>query len=101
MVDLFHEVIIHNVGIYQKQPTFSINQEARLQDLPHASCNADMGSTEVRKYRPLDETGHQLVGAAMRQLGLSARAYHRILKLARTNADLVGAERIEPAHIDS
>ncbi len=74
-------------------------QQARLQDLPHASCNADMGPTEVRKYCLLDETGHQLVGAAMRQLGLSARAYHRILKLARTIADLTASERIEPAHI--
>jgi len=74
-------------------------QETRLSELPHASCNSDMGPTEVRQYCPLDETGHQLVGAAMRQLGLSARAYHRILKLARTIADLAGAERIEPAHI--
>ncbi|MCO6453085.1 MAG: YifB family Mg chelatase-like AAA ATPase [Caldilineales bacterium] len=74
-------------------------QEARLRDVPHASCNADMGPTEVREFCRLDETGHQLVGAAMRQLQLSARAYHRILKLARTIADLAGSDRMEPAHI--
>jgi magnesium chelatase family protein len=63
------------------------------------SCNADMGPTEVRQYCLLDETGRGLVKAAMRQLGLSARAYHRILKLARTIADLAGAEAIETAHL--
>ncbi|NUQ36667.1 MAG: YifB family Mg chelatase-like AAA ATPase [Caldilineales bacterium] len=74
-------------------------QIERLRPTPHASCNADMGPTEVRQFCPLDEAGHQLIGAAMRQLGLSARAYHRVLKLARTIADLVGSERIERAHI--
>jgi magnesium chelatase family protein len=63
------------------------------------SCNADMGPTGVREYCPLDETGRGLVKAAMRQLGLSARAYHRILKLARTIADLAGADNIETAHL--
>jgi magnesium chelatase family protein len=41
----------------------------------------------------VDEAGHSLLGAAMRQLHTSARAYHRTLKLARTIADLHGAER--------
>jgi len=74
-------------------------QGQRLSQIPHASCNADMGPTEVRQFCPLDETGHQLIGAAMRQMGLSARAYHRVLKLARTIADLAGSERIESAHV--
>ncbi|MCD6519156.1 MAG: YifB family Mg chelatase-like AAA ATPase [Anaerolineae bacterium] len=62
-------------------------------------CNADMGPGEVRRFCTLDEVGHQLIKTAMRQLGLSARAYHRVLKLARTIADLAGSERIEPAHL--
>jgi magnesium chelatase family protein len=74
-------------------------QEARLKDVPHATCNADMGPTEVREFCRLDETGHQLIAAAMRQLHLSARAYHRVLKLARTIADLAESEIIRPAHI--
>ncbi len=74
-------------------------QEARLRDLPNALCNADMGPTEVRQFCRLDETGHSLIGAAMRQLNLSARAYHRILKLARTIADLAGSDEIRPAHL--
>ena len=63
------------------------------------SCNADMGPTEVRGFCQVDETGRQLLAAAMRQLNLSARAYHRILKLARTIADLAGSDRIQPAHL--
>jgi magnesium chelatase family protein len=63
------------------------------------TCNADMGVTEVRTVCRLDETGLGLVRAAMQQLQLSARGFHRILKLARTIADLAGSDRIEPAHL--
>jgi magnesium chelatase family protein len=63
------------------------------------TANCDMGPTQVRDYCQVDETGRQLLGAAMRQMQLSARAYHRILKLSRTIADLAGSERIQPAHI--
>jgi magnesium chelatase family protein len=62
-------------------------------------CNSDMRIAEVRKFCKLDETGDSLIRAAMSQLNLSARAYHRILKLARTIADLAGSENIQPAHL--
>lgn len=62
-------------------------------------CNADMGPAEVRQFCELDETGRSLIKAAMRQLGLSARAYHRVLKVARTIADLADSQRIEAAHL--
>jgi len=62
-------------------------------------CNADMGPGEMREYCQLDETGRGLMRAAMQQLGMSARAFHRVLKLARTIADLAGSERIQPAHL--
>jgi magnesium chelatase family protein len=61
--------------------------------------NADMGPAEVRRYCGLDGAGQRLMQAAMRQLHLSARAYHRVLKLARTIADLAGADEIGPAHL--
>jgi magnesium chelatase family protein len=62
-------------------------------------CNADMGPAEIRQFCELDEAGNQLLKAAMRQLQLSARAYHRVLKLARTIADLAGSEDIQTAHL--
>jgi magnesium chelatase family protein len=73
-------------------------QRARFAGTP-LSCNADMGATDVRKVCQLDETGRGLVRAAMQQLQMSARAFHRILKLARTIADLAGSERIETPHL--
>jgi magnesium chelatase family protein len=62
-------------------------------------ANADMGPAEVREYCGLDESGRSLVRAAMQQLQLSARAFHRILKLARTIADLEGASDIATQHL--
>jgi magnesium chelatase family protein len=61
--------------------------------------NADMGPAAVRQYCPVDEAGNSLLRAAMKQLHMSARAYHRILKLARTIADLAGSEQIETVHL--
>jgi magnesium chelatase family protein len=58
-----------------------------------------MGPAEIRDVCRLDETGEQLIRAAVRQLQLSARGYHRVLKLARTIADLAGADHIETAHL--
>jgi magnesium chelatase family protein len=63
------------------------------------TCNADMRPAEVRRFCALDDTGRSLMKTAMNQLQLSARAYHRVLKLARTIADLAGAENIQPAHL--
>mgnify|MGYP000220995697 CR=1 FL=1 len=62
-------------------------------------ANADMGPAEVRQFCELDEAGKQLMRAAMKQMNLSARAYHRILKLARTIADLAESEKIETHHL--
>jgi magnesium chelatase family protein len=63
------------------------------------ACNADMRPADVRKYCKLDDAGNALIRTAMAQLQLSARAFHRVLKLARTIADLAGSETIQPAHL--
>jgi magnesium chelatase family protein len=63
------------------------------------ACNAEMHPAEVRKFCALDESGRSLMKTAMTQMQLSARAYHRILKLARTIADLAGSESIATSHL--
>jgi magnesium chelatase family protein len=62
-------------------------------------CNAEMGPAQLRQFGRLDTAGQALLQAASRQLHLSARAYHRILKLARTIADLAEADQIAADHL--
>ncbi len=61
--------------------------------------NGDMGPAEVRQFCAIEEASRNLLRAAMQQMQLSARAYHRILKLARTIADLAGSDKIETPHL--
>jgi magnesium chelatase family protein len=61
--------------------------------------NAQMGPKEIEQFCELDETSQQLIKTAMNKLNLSARAYDRILKVARTIADLEQTECLNPAHI--
>ena len=63
------------------------------------TCNTEMGPTEVRDFCQTDASGEKLLKAAMQQLHLSARAYHRVLKLARTIADLAESEVIMANHV--
>lgn len=62
-------------------------------------CNADLGPGEVRDICQLDETGQRLMKSAMSQLNLSARAFHRVLKVARTIADLDGGATLQSVHL--
>ena len=62
-------------------------------------CNARMGPAEMRKFCDLDEASAELMKQAFEAMGLTARSYDRILKVARTVADLDGCENIEPQHI--
>jgi magnesium chelatase family protein len=63
------------------------------------TCKANIRVGEIRQFCRLQDEGQHLMRAAMTQLNLSARAYHRILKLARTIADLAGSEEIQSAHL--
>ncbi len=74
-------------------------QRSRFSETNGVSSNADMRPAEVRKFCDLDPTCTTLMKTAMSQLQLSARAYHRVLKLARTIADLAGSEKIGPSHL--
>ena len=61
--------------------------------------NADMRIGVIRQFCQLQPEGQSLMRSAMSQLNLSARAYHRILKLSRTIADLAGSEKIQSTHL--
>ncbi len=74
-------------------------QLQRFSKLHHIYNNGDMGSKEVRQFCKLDSAGSELLKMAMTKLGLSARAYDRILKVSRTIADLEESENILPQHI--
>ncbi len=74
-------------------------QEERFVEWKGIYCNAQMTSKLIRKFCLLDEVGTALIKNAMEKLGLSARAYDRILKVSRTIADLEGAENIKSEHL--
>lgn len=74
-------------------------QNRRFQNEEQIFCNAQMGPKQLREYCGLDEPSHALLQAATEKLGLSARAFDRILKVARTIADLDGQNTIAPNHI--
>jgi magnesium chelatase family protein len=74
-------------------------QQKRYQDKPKITCNARMGSRELKAHCELDEATLELLKFAMGDLRLSARAYDRILKVARTIADLAGSERLMSEHV--
>jgi magnesium chelatase family protein len=74
-------------------------QSVRYRNSDGVHCNAQIGSKQLREVCKIDEAGNQLLKTAMERLGLSARAYDRILKVARTVADLDNSEKIETNHL--
>jgi len=74
-------------------------QEKRFENNTRVHNNAQMNSKSVREICFLDDMGKKLLETAMERLNLSARAYDRILKVARTIADMEGSEKIQTAHI--
>jgi len=74
-------------------------QDARFKDYPDIHSNAMMPPQMVKDICAIDEAGRTLLKTAMERLGLSARAYDRILKVARTIADLAGTEEIQIQHL--
>ena len=74
-------------------------QTERFANYPRIHCNAQMTSKLLHQYAQPDSQGLQLLKNAMTRLNLSARAYDRILKVARTIADLEGSEKIQSQHL--
>lgn len=74
-------------------------QAERYQKKERIHCNAQMGLGEIEQYCKLDESSMRLLEKSVERLGLSARAYHRILKIARTIADMDGKLQLELSHV--
>ena len=74
-------------------------QHDRFAGRRNVSCNARMGTKELKQFCALDEPTLELLKMAMADMNLSARAYDRILKVARTIADLAGSERVIADHV--
>ena len=74
-------------------------QRRRFDGEHHIYANAHMGSKALRRYCPLTADGEDLLTTAINRLGLSARAYDRIIKVARTIADIAGSETIQTPHL--
>ncbi len=74
-------------------------QTARYKDYKGVHCNAQMTERMIHEFAEPDDAGIDMLRMAMERLSLSARAYSRILKVARTIADLEGAERVETPHL--
>ncbi|MGC9337321.1 MAG: YifB family Mg chelatase-like AAA ATPase [Candidatus Cloacimonadia bacterium] len=86
-------------AIRQRVNTARKIQLERFSHNPHIFSNADMESKHLRRYCKIDNECKQLLKVAIERLGLSARAYDRILKVSRTIADLEQSQDIKPAHI--
>jgi magnesium chelatase family protein len=84
--------------VAQRVAAARILQAARLEGA-ESRCNGEMGPDAIRRWARPDTDGRRLLEHASRSLGLSARAYHRILRVARTIADLGGADGITSAHL--
>ncbi len=84
--------------IQERVEAARVRQRRRFQGTPLTS-NADMGPREIEEYCRLDAAGENLMQQAARQMGLTARGYHRVLKVARTIADLEGSEAIQAHHL--
>ncbi|MFZ5761470.1 MAG: YifB family Mg chelatase-like AAA ATPase [Thermodesulfobacteriota bacterium] len=74
-------------------------QRQRYQNRPTACYNSQMTPADLKRHCVLDQASEQLMQQAVDRLGLSGRAYHRILKIARTIADLAGSEALRADHV--
>ena len=88
-----------SASIRQRVIKARLIQEQRFKDCNGIHCNAQMSERMIHQYAEPDEVGINLLRTAMERLNLSARAYNRILKVARTIADLEASENVQPQHL--
>lgn len=74
-------------------------QRQRFEGMKGIVCNSDIGASEIERFCVLSPEARQLLDISVRRLNLSARSYHRVLKLSRTIADLADSDRIDVQHV--
>ncbi len=89
----------HSLQIRERVMNARALQSDRYKDMEGIYCNAQMRSKDLHTFCALDGAGHAILKTAMEKLGLSARAYDRILKVSRTIADLERSAAILPQHV--
>jgi magnesium chelatase family protein len=89
-----------SAAIRSRVETARQRQRERFKDQPGVYANAHMSARDLRRYCRVSEPVEALLRTAITRLGLSARAYHRVLKIARTIADLAGSAELEPSHVN-
>ncbi len=97
--DLGHDQLAESSGSIQKRVADARHIQATRYKADNLFANAQLKPRHMRTYCRIDQTGKNLLDQAVIQLGLSARAYGRILRVARTIADLADSEAIEPSHL--
>jgi len=97
--DLAHDQPAEHSDAIRKRVADARHIQANRYAAEHLFANAQLKPRHMKTYCRLDQTGKQLLDQAVTRLGLSARAYGRILRVARTIADLADSETIEPSHL--
>src|SRR4051812_2752292 len=100
----FREITSHRTGetsldVRSREIAARLKQQMRLGPKSRISCNARMGTRELKAHCPLDASTLELLKTAMQEMNLSARAFDRIVKVARTIADLANVEQIQSDHV--
>jgi magnesium chelatase family protein len=88
-----------SAAIRERVAVCRTRQRERFRHLPRVTCNAAMSTREVQTFCALGSDASDLLKMAMTELNFSARAYDRIVKVARTIADMAGAEMIDATHV--
>jgi magnesium chelatase family protein len=88
-----------SAAIRERVVTARKTQQKRFASKPKVTCNARMGARELKAHCAIDDATTELLKFAMADMNLSARAYDRILKVARTIADLAGSENVLSDHV--
>lgn len=95
----YHQPEENSADIRKRVVEARLIQEERFKASEATHCNAQMSSKELRKYAKIDEACNSILKNAMDKLGLSARAYDRIIKVARTIADLEKSKDVQERHV--